>query len=323
MARRYIPEAVRDGLREEMARDPDVVLLGEDIKISPYGFERGLYDEFGPERVRNTPIAEQTMAGVGLGAAACGLRPVVDMFFGNFLYTGMDQLANQVAKLRYMTGGQIKVPVVYLAVMGAGSNVAAQHSDSPHPLFMNLAGIKVVIPTTPADAKGLIRSAIRDDDPVLFLVPTPLLGVRGEVPDEEYLTPVGVAEIRQQGSDVTIVGIGSTVREALRATRQFERDGISIEVIDVRTVHPLDTATILRSVAKTGRLVVTDEARELCSAASEIAAIVVERGFRSLKAPVRRVTAPNVPVPFSPPLEKFVMVSAEKIANAIRQVIDY
>ncbi|MCZ7571235.1 MAG: alpha-ketoacid dehydrogenase subunit beta [Ardenticatenaceae bacterium] len=323
MARRYIPEAVRDGLREEMARDPDVVLLGEDIKISPYGFERGLYDEFGPERVRNTPIAEQTMAGVGLGAAACGLRPVVDMFFGNFLYTGMDQLANQVAKLRYMTGGQIKVPVVYLAVMGAGSNVAAQHSDSPHPLFMNLAGIKVVIPTTPADAKGLIRSAIRDDDPVLFLVPTPLLGVRGEIPDEEYLTPVGVAEIRQQGSDVTIVGIGSTVREALRATRQFERDGISIEVIDVRTVHPLDTATILRSVAKTGRLVVTDEARELCSAASEIAAIVVERGFRSLKAPVRRVTAPNVPVPFSPPLEKFVMVSAEKIANAIRQVIDY
>lgn len=322
MARKYLPEATRDGLREEMARDKNVVLIGEDVTISPYGFSRGLHEEFG-DRVRNTPIAEQTMAGVGLGAAACGLRPVVNMFFGNFLYTGMDQMANQVTKLRYMTGGQITVPAVYMAVMGAGSNIAAQHSDSPHPIFMYLGGIKIVVPTTPANAKGLMKSAIRDDNPVLYLIPQSLVGARGEVPDDEYLTPIGEAELVQEGSDVTIVAIGSMRKQTEKANRQLEKDGISAEIIDPRSLNPLDTGAILKSVRKTSRLVVVDEARETCSAASEISAIVSEQMFGDLKAPVRRVAAPNVPVPFSPPLEKFVMPGPERIVDVVTKVVNY
>jgi pyruvate/2-oxoglutarate/acetoin dehydrogenase E1 component len=323
MATKYVPEAMRDGLREEMLRDPRVIVIGEDVEVSPYGYTRGLFQEFGPARVRNTPIAETTTIGVAVGAAMCGLRPVADMMIANFLYTGMDQIANHMAKLRYMTGGQFDVPAVLIAVSGVSGNVAAQHSDAPHPVLMNLGGVRVVTPSTPSDAKGLLKTAIRMNDPVLFLVPGMVVGVKGDVPEEEYLVPFGRADIKQAGTDVTIVAIGSMVRQALRAAKDLIREGISAEVVDPCTLNPLDSDTILNSVARTGRLVVVDEAREMCSAASEIAAVVADRGFRHLKAPIRRVTAPNVPIPFSPPLENYVVPSAERIAVAVKQVIDY
>jgi pyruvate dehydrogenase E1 component beta subunit len=322
MAMQYLNAAVRDGLREEMLLDPDVIVLGEDVALGVYGFTSGLQEEFGCDRVRNTPIAETTTVGVTLGAAACGLRPVTDLMMANFTYTGMDQIANQLAKLRYMTGGQIDVPAVLIAVEGIGGYIAAQHSETVHPFMMCLGGLKVVCPTTPYDAKGLIKSAIRDDNPVIFLVPQMLFGTKGEVPDEEYLVPMGVASVRQEGSDVTIVAIGNMMREALSAAEQLGKDGVSAEIVDPRTLNPLDEGTILESVAKTGRLVVVDEARELCSAASEIVSMAVEECFGDLKAPPRRVTAPNVPVPFSPPLEDFIIPKADQIVNAVRDITD-
>lgn len=323
MANKYLPEAMRDGLREEMERNPRVIVIGEDVAVSPYGHTRGLLQEFGPLRVRNTPIAETTTIGVAVGAAMCGLRPVVDMMIANFMYTGMDQIANHMAKLRYMTGGQFNVPTVLIAVSGVSGNVAAQHSDAPHPVLMNLAGVRIAIPSTPSDAKGLLKTAIRMDDPVVFLVPGMAVGAKGEVPEGEHVVPFGQADIKQAGTDITVVAIGSMMRPALRAAKSMSREGISAEVIDPRTLNPLDTDTILSSVSKTGRLVVVDEARELCSAASEIAAMVADQGFRHLKAPIRRVTAPNVPIPFSPPLENYVVPSAERITEAIKQVMDY
>jgi pyruvate dehydrogenase E1 component beta subunit len=320
MARKYLSEAMQEGLHEEMLRDPSVIVLGEDVELGVYGYTKGLRDEFGPSRVRNTPISEVTITGATLGAAMCGLRPVTDIMIANFLYTGMDQFANQVSKLRYMTGSQFDVPAVYVATMGGGSNIAAQHSDSPHSVFMNLGGIKIVVATTPYDAKGLFKTAIRDDNPVLFLVPVVLIGSRGEVPEEDYTLPFGVADVKQEGSDVTIVAIGSMVKQALKAAKQLDKAGVSAEVIDPRTLIPLDSERILESVAKTGRLVVADESREMCSAASEIAAMVAEQGFQDLKAPVKRVTAPNVPIPFSPPLEAFVIPDAARIADAAGEV---
>lgn len=321
MTRKYLTEAMQEGLREEMLKDPKIIVMGEDVELGVYGYTKGLREEFGPSRVRNTPISEVTITGATLGAAISGLRPVTDVMIANFLYTGMDQFANQVAKLRYMTGGQFDIPAVYVATMGGGSNIAAQHSDSPHSVFMNLGGIKIVVATTPYDAKGLFKTAIRDDNPVLFLVPVVLIGSRGEVPEEEYTLPFGVADVKQEGDHVTIVAIGSMVKQALKAAKQLDKAGISAEVIDPRTLFPLDSERILASVAKTGRLVVADESREACSAASEIAAMVAEHGFRDLKAPIRRVAAPNVPIPFSPPLETHVIPDAAKIADAASQTM--
>ena len=323
MPRKYLTEAVKEGLLEEMLRDPSVIVLGEDVEIGSYPWTAGLVEKFGHTRVRNTPISEATIMGVGLGSAICGLRPVVDMMFGNFLYTGMDQLANQITKLRYMTGGQFEVPAVFIATIGGGTNIAAQHSDTPYSIFMNLVGAKIAVPATPYDAKGLIKTAIRDNNPVLFLVPLVLIGAKGELPDEDYTIPFGLADIKQEGKDVTIVAIGSMLKQALKAAKQLEKEGVSVEVIDPRTLIPLDQETILKSLAKTGRLVVADELREYCSAASEIAAIAVERGFSHLKAPVLRVTVPNVPIPFSPPLENFIIPDAAQIVKAVYKVLDY
>jgi pyruvate dehydrogenase E1 component beta subunit len=321
MAKVYLTSAVQQAFYEEMKRDGSVIVFGEDVKVSPYGYLRGLYEEFGSERVRNTPISENTLAGAAVGAAVCGLRPVVDLMTGNFLYTGMDQIANQAAKLSYMTGGQLNIPAVFIVVMGGGSNIAAQHSDSPHPVFMNLGGLKVVVPTTPADAKGLVKSAVRDDNPVMVLIPSACLGSKGEVPEgEDFTIPFGVADVKREGDDVTIVGIGSMLKQALLAAETLAEEDISAEVIDPRTLNPLDSESILDSVAKTGRLVVVDESRRLCSAASEIAAIVSEDAFDDLRAPVRRVTVPNVPMPFSPPLEKFVRPGADEIVSVAKRV---
>jgi len=255
------------------------------------------------------------------GAAAAGYRVVCHMMFANFLYTGFDAIANQAAKLRYMTAGQIRLPVVYMAVMGAGRSSAAQHSDVPYPAFMNLGGVKVIVPSTPADAKGLLKSAIRGDDPVIFLQPARRGGEQGEVPDGEHLVPLGAADIRRPGSDVTVVAIGAMVRHALRAAELMQQEAVSVEVIDPRTLFPLDTAAILASVRKTGRLVVVDEARTTCSAASEIAALAVEHAFRALRAPVRRVTVPDVAIPYAPHLEKAVLPDEHHVMRAIREVL--
>jgi pyruvate/2-oxoglutarate/acetoin dehydrogenase E1 component len=321
MAKKRLIQAVNEALHEEMARDPRVILFGEDVKISLFGDTRGLHERFGHARVRDTPISEVAMTGMAAGAAAAGYRVVCHMMFANFLYTGFDAIANQAAKLRYMTAGQIKVPVVYMAVMGAGRSSAAQHSDVPYPAFMNLGGIKVVVPSTPADAKGLLKAAIRDDDPVLFLQPARRGGEQGEVPDGEHLVPLGVADIKRSGSDVTVVAIGAMVRHALRACDLLQQDGIGVEVIDPRTLYPLDQAAILASVRKTGRLVVVDEARTTCSAASEVAALAVEQAFAALRAPVRRVTVPDVAIPYAPHLEKAVLPDEHSVVRAVREVM--
>jgi acetoin:2,6-dichlorophenolindophenol oxidoreductase subunit beta len=321
MARMRLVQAVNQALREEMTRDERVMILGEDISMSLFGDTRGLIDTFGADRVRDTPISETVLTSATVGAAATGLRPILHLMFGNFLYTGWDGIANQAAKFRYMTGGQVKLPLVYMAVFGGGRSQGAHHSDAMHPMLMNL-GLKVVLPATPADAKGLLKSAIRDDDPVVFLQSAGRGGELGEVPDGDHLVPIGSAEVKRAGKDLTIVAIGAAVRHALAAAQTLAASGIEAEVVDPRTVFPLDRATILESVARTGRLMIVDEAREACSAASEVSAMVAEHGFDSLRAPVIRVTAPNVPIPFSPPLERALLPSPERIVAAAARLME-
>jgi acetoin:2,6-dichlorophenolindophenol oxidoreductase subunit beta len=321
MAKKRLIQAVNEALHEEMARDERVILFGEDVQISLFGDTRGLAERFGPQRVRNTPISETVMTGMAVGAAAAGYRVVCHMMFANFLYTGFDAIANQAAKLRYMTAGQIRLPVVYMAVMGTGRSTAAQHSDVPYPMLMNLGGIKVAVPSTPADAKGLLKAAIRDDNPVVFLQPARRGGEQGEVPEGEHVVPLGEAEIKRPGSDVTVVAIGSMVRPALRAAEQLHAEGVSVEVLDPRTLFPLDRTRILDSVRRTGRLVVVDEARATCSAASEIAALAAEHAFSALRTPVRRVTVPDVAMPYAPVLEKAVLPDEQDIMRAVREVM--
>jgi pyruvate dehydrogenase E1 component beta subunit len=323
MPKKRLIHALREGLIEEMHRDPSVFVMGEDVEIGVFGVSRGLLDEFGKERVRNTPISEEVITGAAIGAAASGVRPVVDLMMANFMYLAMEPIANQAAKLHYMTGGQITMPVVIMAAMGAPGGNAAQHSESPHPLFMNLGGVKVALPTTPYDAKGMLKSAIRDDNPVIFFYHTALGGSWGEVPEAEYTVPFGVSDVKRPGTDVTVVAIGWMVKHSLMAAKKLEGEGISVEVIDPRSLWPLDVETVLESVAKTGRLVVVDEARRVCSAASEISASVAERGFSDLQAPIVRVTTPNQPIPFSPPLEKAVVPDITRIASAILEVASY
>jgi pyruvate dehydrogenase E1 component beta subunit len=314
-------QAMYEAMAEEMRRDSTVFLMGEDVRLSIYGTSKGLVEEFGPERVRNTPLSEAAFVGAGVGAAAMGMRPIVDLMVGTFTYVAMDQLCDQAAKIRYMSGGQCTVPVVYLATSGAEGSAAGQHSDSPYPLFMNMGGLKVVLPSTPYDAKGLLKAAIRDDNPVLYFEPLAIFGTKGPVPEEEFVVPLGVADVKRAGTDVTIVALGALVPRALAAAEELARDGISAEVVDPRTLVPLDRASILTSVRKTGRLVVADEARRTCGAAAEIASLVAEEAFDALRAPVRRVTAPDTPVPFSPVLEQWYVPDTARIAAAARELV--
>jgi acetoin:2,6-dichlorophenolindophenol oxidoreductase subunit beta len=318
----YFTSAMAEALAQVMREDESVVVLGEDVAISVIGGTRGLFDEFGPERVVNTPISEATFVGMCIGAAAAGLRPVVDMMVGSFFYVSMDQLANQAAKLRYMSGGQVSLPIVYFTASGPSGSAAAQHSENPHPMIMNVAGLKVVMPSTPYDAKGLMIAAVRDDNPVVYFQDAVLGGTRGPVPEEAYEVPIGVGDVKRAGTDVTIVAIGATVPVALRAAKALENDGVSAEVVDPRTLVPMDDDLILESVAKTGRLVVCDSARLTCSAASEITATVAERGFDLLKAAPVRVAWENVPVPFSPVLEQRVLVDQDRVLTAVRRTIE-
>jgi len=320
MARKRMIQAINEALFEEMERDRKVILFGEDVEISLFGDTKGLLDRFGPAQIRNTPISETVMTGAAVGAAAAGYRPVCHLMYGNFMYTGMDSIANQAAKLRYMTGGQIKLPIVYLAVVGGGRSAGAQHSDVLHPLFMNLGGVKVIAASTPADAKGLLKAAIRDDNPVIFFQTAGRGGDAGDVPGGDFTLPIGIGDIKQEGTDVSIIAIGSMVRLAMQAAQELQAQGISAEVVDPRSLVPLDEGLILKSVAKTGRAIVVDEARLTCSAASEIAAIIAEKGFASLTAPVRRVAVPDVGMPYSPVLEKVCLPQVTDIVRVANEV---
>jgi pyruvate/2-oxoglutarate/acetoin dehydrogenase E1 component len=318
----YFIEAMKEGLRVAMREDDKVVVIGEDVGRSVIGATRGLVSEFGEMRVRNTPISEATFVGACVGAAAVGLRPVVDLMVGSFFYVAMDQLADQAAKLRYMSGGQVDLPIVYFTATGPSGSAAAQHSENPHPMLMNVAGLKIVMPSTPYDAKGLMVSAIRDPNPVVYLQDFVLGGTKGPVPEAPYSIPIGVGDIKKRGTDVTVVAIGAMVPKALRVARELEATGTSVEVIDPRTLVPLDKDLILESVSRTGRLVVVDNARLTCSAASEIVAMVVEANFSALKSAPQRVAWEDFPVPFSPPLEARILVQDDDIRAAILRTLD-
>jgi pyruvate dehydrogenase E1 component beta subunit len=299
-----------------------VILFGEDVEISLFGDTRGLSQEFGPARIRNTPISEALITGMALGAAAAGHRVIAHLMFSNFMYTGFDSIANQASKLRYMTGGQVNFPLTYIAAYGGGKSIAAHHSDTPYPLLMNLGGINVVVPSTAFDAKGLLKTCIRGNDPSFFLEAGGRGGEMGEVPDEDYTIPLGKGVIRIEGTDVTIVAIGSMVKLAMTAATGLIKDEISAEVIDPRTLVPLDEEMILSSVKKTGRLIIVDESRDRCSAASHIAAVVVDRAFNDLKAPIKRVTVANVAMPYAPNLERLVMPSVDRILEVVTQLVE-
>lgn len=280
-------EAITEALGEEMARDSNVVMWGEDIAAAGGAFYAtpGLVDEFGPERVRDTPIAENIIVGLAVGAAATGLRPVPEIMFSDFMAYAMDPIANQMAKMRYMSGGQVTLPITIRTASGAGLRAAAQHSQSSHPWIMNLPGVKVVMPSTPADAKGLLKTSIRDDNPVIFFEHKGLYNLKGEVPEGDYLIPLGKADIKRPGTDVTIVAVQWMVHEALKAAVQLAAMGISAEVVDPRTLVPLDREAIATSVRKTRRVVIVDECNLTCGAQSEIMAVVIEEAFDYLDAP--------------------------------------
>jgi pyruvate dehydrogenase E1 component beta subunit len=309
-------EAVMQAIREEMRADPRVFVMGQDVQSVLFG-DFGL-QEFGAERVRNTPISEAGFFGAGIGAAMTGMRPVIEAGFATFLYSGMDQIANQAAKIRYMFGGQGSVPVVIRSTAAYTASTGAHHSDRPWGLFAQIPGIKIIVPTTPYDAKGLLKSAIRDGNPVLCFEDGTLKGRRGEVPEGDYTIPIGVADIKRAGSDLTIVALAASVQHSLVAAERLEREGLSAEVVDVRTVVPLDRQTILQSVRKTGRLMVVDPAPGMCGVAAEVAATVAEHAFAYLRGPIVRLTAPDIPVPFSPELERLMYPTVESIVAAAR-----
>jgi acetoin:2,6-dichlorophenolindophenol oxidoreductase subunit beta len=312
-------QAIVEAHREEMRRDERVILVGEDIAV--YGAQT-LFDEFDETRLRNAPLSELSFTGVGVGAALTGLRPIIDLTIASFLYLASDQLINQAAKLRFMTGGQLKVPLVVRASTFYNNRTAAQHADRPYPFFMNVPGLKVLAPSCASDAKGLLKSAVRDDDPVLFFEDITLWGKKEEVPiDEDALVPIGQAAVKREGSDVTIVAFAGSVPPSLAAAEALANEGVSVEVIDLRTLVPMDKATILASVAKTGQLVVVDNSHRVGSVASEVAAVVVEEAFDSLRKPIQRVTAPAIHVPYNPTLEKQLFPTKDTIAAAVRRIL--
>jgi pyruvate dehydrogenase E1 component beta subunit len=311
-------QAIHEAQILEMTRDPRVILLGEDLGLMLMG---GPYAAFGEKRVWSTPISESGFVGMAIGAALTGLRPIVDLVISSFAYVAIDPIVNQAAKLAGMFGWQRRVPIVLRSGMWYGHNMAAHHSDRPYPMFTNVPGLKVALPATPADAKGLLLSAIRDDDPVLLFEDRALFGMRGPVPEGDAAVPLGRAAIRREGRDVTIVALAACVGHALRAAEALAADGISAEVIDPRTLVPFDRDALFRSLSKTGRLVIADPAHKTTSFAAEIAALAAEECFDALRAPIRRVCTPDVQIPFSPALEHLLYPDAEKIAAAARQTL--
>jgi pyruvate/2-oxoglutarate/acetoin dehydrogenase E1 component len=319
----YYSWALREAMAEEMARDERVFVLGEDIAGYGGAFKvtQGLVEQFGPARVRNTPISENTICGVGVGAAICGMRPIVDIMFQDFITLAMDQIVNHAAKFHYMYGGQCKVPVVFRTPAGGGRNYGPTHSQSLEAWFMHVPGLKVVAPSTPYDAKGLLKTAIRDDNPVLFVESKLLYGVKGHVPEEEYSVPIGEAKVVREGEHLTLIAYSRMTHEALKAAEVLSSSGIECEVVDLRTLAPLDADTIAASVEKTGRAIIVCEDCKTAGVSAEIMARVMEECFDFLNAPVRRVAAADAPVPCADILERAALPDAQKIVDAAVQLL--
>lgn len=329
-----IAEALNEAIRLEMRADPKIIIMGEDIAGGAQvehleddeawggvmGVTKGLVHEFGRERVMDTPISEAAFIGAAVGAAATGLRPIAELMFCGFLGSCLDSLLNQGSKLRYMFGGKAMVPVTIRTMIGGGFRAAAQHAQTLYPMFANIPGLKVVAPSNAADAKGLLTASIRDNDPVIFCEHITMYTMKGEVPGGDHIVPIGKAAVVRPGSDVTLLGVSLTAVHALKAAETLAKDGIDAEVIDLRTVSPLDEETILASVQKTGHLVIVDEANPLCGLASHIAGVVASQGFKWLRAPVGMVTAPHSPVPFSPVLEDAYLPNPEKVVASVKEV---
>jgi acetoin:2,6-dichlorophenolindophenol oxidoreductase subunit beta len=315
-------QAIREALAEEMRRDPLVFIIGEDVAEAgtPFKVLSGLVEEFGKERVIDTPISEAGFTGLGVGAAMTGLRPVVDIMFGDFITLTMDQMVNQAAKVHYMSGGAWKVPMVMRTTLGATRRSAAQHSQSLHAWFSHVPGLKVVLPSTPYDAKGLLKTAIRDQNPVVFFEDKMMYKLKGPVPEEEYTIPFGVADVKREGEDITLVATSSMVQVALGAAALLEEIGVSAEVMDPRTTWPLDEKALIDSARKTSRVIVLDEGYGRYGVTSEIAAVIAEGAFYDLDAPVRRMGAMHVPIPFSPPLEDATVPTEQSVFAAARQL---
>jgi acetoin:2,6-dichlorophenolindophenol oxidoreductase subunit beta len=316
-------EAIKEAIAEEMRRDPNVVLMGEDVAEAGTTFKvlTGLVDEFGKDRIIDTPISEAGFTGIGVGAAMTGMRPIVDIMFGDFLMIIMDQVANQAAKIHYMSGGKWKVPLVIRATMGATRRSAAQHSQSLHAWPSHIPGLKVVVPSTPYDAKGLFKAAVRDDNPVvIFEHKISYRKVKGPVPDEDYVIPFGVADVKREGTDITLVALSSMVQVALGAAKMLEEIGVSAEVVDPRTTWPLDEKTLVESVKKTSRCIVIDEGYGRYGITGELASVIQEQAFYDLDGPVRRMGAMHVPIPFSPPLEDVTVPSEKQVFELARQM---
>jgi len=313
-------EAVREALAEEMRRDPRVCIIGEDVAEAgtPFKVLSGLVEEFGKSRVIDTPISEPGFTGIAVGAAMTGLRPVVDIMFGDFLTLTMDQMVNQAAKVHYMSGGAWKVPMVMRTTLGGGRRSAAQHSQSLHAWMSHVPGLKVVMPSTPYDAKGLMKTAIRDDNPVVFFEDKMMFKSKGPVPVEEYLIPFGVADIKREGEDITIVATSSMVQVALGAAKLLEEIGISAEIVDPRTTWPLDEKMLIESAKKTSRVIVVDEGYEKYGVTAEIASVIATGAFYDLDAPVKRIGAMHVPIPFSPPLEDATIPTERQLFEAAK-----
>ena len=309
-------EAALEAIAEEMRRDPKIFYMSTDAIPS-------LAKEFGDERIKATPITEAAFTGMGIGAAGCGFRPIVDWRQVTFCFVAMDQIVNQAAKIHYMFGGQVPFPMLFRASVGGGGQVAAQHSQSPYSMFMNVAGLKMFLPSTPYDMKGLIKTAIRDNNPVISFESSRLMGRKGPVPDEDYAIPLGQADVKREGKDVTVVALAWLVHEALAAAEELAKEGISVEIVDPRSLVPLDAGTIRDSVQKTGRLVIADEAGPTCGFSAEVAAVVTEdpATFARLKAPVKRVCALQVPIPYVPVLESAVFPDRNRIIAGIREVL--
>jgi len=317
-------DALREALREEMQRDKTVFLLGEDIGRyweGAFKVTKGLGKEFGDERVRDTPISESAIVGTAVGAAITGMRPVAEIMFGDLTALAMDQIANQAAKIRYMFGGQAKAPLIIRTPFGGGVNIASHHSQSLEAWFMHVPGLFVAVPSTPYDAKGLLKAAIRGDNPVMFCEHKLLYPIEGMVPEDDYTVSFGVADVKKEGQDVTVVATMYMVHEALEAAKTLEKEGLSIEVVDPRTLVPLDKEAVIGSVKKTGRLVVVSEDCKTAGVTAEIAAIVAEEAIDYLDAPIKRVAEPDTPIPFSPPLEKYVIPNEKSIIKAVKEIV--
>lgn len=315
-------EAVREALAQEMARDPRVFLLGEDVAEAGTVFKvlSGLVEKFGSERVIDSPISEAGISGIGVGAAMTGLRPVIDIMFGDFITLTMDQVVNQAAKVHYMSGGKWKVPMLVRTTLGATRRSAAQHSQSLHAWLAHVPGLKVVLPSTPYDAKGLLKAAIRDENPVIFFEDKMMYKLKGPVPEEDYTIPLGVADVKRAGTDITLVATSSMVQVALEAADLLDEAGISAEVVDPRTIAPLDSKTLVDSAKKTSRVIVIDEGYFHYGATAELAAVIAEGAFYNLDAPVKRMGAMHVPIPFSPPLEDATVPNGQSVFEAARSM---